>query len=65
MQGLLCEMNTAVQDAGGKLEADSSEVFKKRNRQLRLKADVVCPPPDESKTEVFPFFCVNAFNTLK
>jgi len=51
MQGLLCEMNTAVQDAGGRLEPHASEVFRKRYRQLLLDADVECPPPDESKRE--------------
>jgi len=51
MQGLLCKINTAVQDAGGKLEADTSEAFRKRYRQLLVEADVECPPPDESKRE--------------
>jgi transposase len=51
MQGLLCEINTAVQDAGGKLEPDTSKAFRKRYRQLLLNADVECPPPDESKRE--------------
>lgn len=51
MQGLLCEMNAAVQDAGGRLESIASEAFRKQYRQLLLKADVECPPPDESKRE--------------
>ena len=51
MQGLLCEMNTAVLATGGTLEADASNAFKKRYRQLLLEADVECPPPDESKRE--------------
>ena len=51
MQGLLCEINTAVLDAGGMLERDAREAFRKRYRQLLLEADVECPPPDESKRE--------------
>jgi len=51
MQGLLCKINTAVQDTGGKLEADAIETFRKRYRQLLLAADVECPPPDEGKRE--------------
>ena len=51
MQGLLCEMNTAMLDAGSMLEEDASEAFRKRYRQLLLEADIECPPPDESKRE--------------
>jgi len=51
MQKLLCEMNTAVLDAGGRLEPGDSAAFRKRYRQLLLDADVECPPPDESKRE--------------
>jgi len=51
MQKLLCEMNTAVLDAGGRLEPGDSTAFRKRYRQLLLDADVECPPPDESKRE--------------
>jgi len=48
MQALLCEINTAVHDAGGLLAAEASSSFKKRYRVL-LEADIECPPPDESK----------------
>ena len=49
MQKLLCEMNTAVHDAGGSLPAETGEAFRKRYRALLLQADAECPPPDESK----------------
>jgi len=49
MQDLLCEINTAVQDMGGRLAAETSEAFRKRYRALLLKADIECPPPDEGK----------------
>lgn len=49
MQKLLCEMNTAVHDAGGSLPAETGEAFRKRYRVLLLQADAECPPPDESK----------------
>lgn len=48
MQELLCEMNTAVHDVGGKLTADAGLIFRERYRLLLLEADVECPPPDES-----------------
>jgi len=51
MQKLLCEMNAAVLDAGGRLEQNAGEAFRKRYRQLLLDADVECPPPDEGKRE--------------
>jgi len=49
MQSLLCEINTAVHDAGGCLAAEASGAFKKRYRNLLLEADIECPPPDENK----------------
>jgi len=49
MQNLLCEINTAVQDMGGRLAAETSEAFRKKYRALLLKADIECPPPDEGK----------------
>jgi len=48
MQGLLCEINTSVHDAGGVLAVEASKAFRKRYRKLLLEADVECPPPDES-----------------
>jgi len=48
MQELLCEMNTAVLDAGGMLESAVSLAFRERYRRLLLEADDECPPPDES-----------------
>jgi len=49
MQKLLCEINTAVHDAGALLAAEASGTFRKRYRKLLLEADVECPPPDENK----------------
>jgi len=51
MQALLCEMNNAVLDAGGKLDTEAANAYRKRYRQLLLDADVECPPPDESKRD--------------
>jgi len=48
MQELLCEMNTAVHDAGGCLSAEVGGAFRQRYRSLLLEADTECPPPDES-----------------
>ena len=49
MQKLLCEMNSAVHDAGGSLSNEAGDAFRKRYRQMLLEADTECPPPDESK----------------
>lgn len=49
VQDLLCEINTVVQDMGGRLVAETNEAFRKKYRALLLKADVECPPPDEGK----------------
>ncbi len=49
MQGLLCEINTAVHDADGILMTEINDAFRKRYRNLLLEADVECPPPDEKK----------------
>jgi len=49
MQKLLCEMNSAVHDAGGSLPPESAHAFRKRYRAILLEADTECPPPDESR----------------
>jgi len=51
LKALLCEMNNAVLDAGGRLETEADHAFRKRYRKLLLDADVECPPPDESNRD--------------
>jgi transposase len=49
MQTLLIEMNKAVNDAGGKLDAKKTANYTKKYRAILDKAQIECPPPDESK----------------
>ena len=49
MRDLLKEINIAVDDAGGQLNQADSEEYRKKYRDLLEKAQVECPPPDESK----------------
>ena len=49
MRDLLKEINIAVDDAGGQLNQADSEEYRKKYRDLLEKAQIECPPPDESK----------------
>ena len=49
MQVLLTNMSKAVDDAGGKLPPDGAGQWRQRYRKLLEKADIECPPPDESQ----------------
>ena len=49
MQMLLIEMSKVIDDAGGSLPPDEAEQWRQRYRKLLEKADVECPPPDESQ----------------
>ncbi len=48
-KSLLEEMNRAVNDAGGLLEAGESEKCRQRYRSILKNAETECPPPDETK----------------
>ena len=49
MRDLLLQINQAVDDAGGQLETAESLKYRKKYRDLLEKAQIECPPPDESK----------------
>ena len=49
MQALLIDIAKAVEDAGGRLVPDESKRWRQRYRRLLKKANVECPPPDESQ----------------
>lgn len=49
MQDLLIDIRNAVDDAGGCLPAVASERWRKKYRRLLKKAEIECPPPDESQ----------------
>ena len=49
MQALLIDMKTAVEEAGGCLAPDGAQRWRRRYRRLLKKADIECPPPDESQ----------------
>jgi transposase len=49
MKTLLLDIAKAVADAGGRLAPDESRRWRRRYRRLLEKADVECPPPDESQ----------------
>jgi transposase len=49
MQGLLIDIAKAVEDAGGCLPADQAKQRRQRYRRLLEKAEIECPPPDESQ----------------
>ena len=51
MKALLNEINNAVDDAGGQLAPNESELWRKKYRQLLKQADMECPPPDESQRQ--------------
>ena len=47
-KSLLKEMNRAVNEAGGVLEAGESEKYRQRYRLILKNGDAECPPPDET-----------------
>jgi len=49
MQTLLINIRTAVENAGGCLTPDESKRWRRRYRALIKKAEIECPPPDESQ----------------
>ncbi len=49
MKTLLTDIAKAVEDAGGRLAPDEAKRWRRRYRRLLEKADVECPPPDESQ----------------
>ena len=49
MRDLLLQINQAVDDAGGLLETAESLKYRQKYRSLLEKAQIECPPPDESK----------------
>jgi len=49
MRDLLLQINQAVDDAGGLLETTESQKYRQKYRSLLEKAQIECPPPDESK----------------
>ena len=49
MQVLLTELSKAVEDAGGCLPPDEAKRWRLRYRRLLKKAEIECPPPDESQ----------------
>jgi transposase len=50
MASLLKEINTATNEAGGRVvEIRASELYRKRYRELLLEAESECPPPNEAE----------------
>lgn len=49
MKTLLIEINKAVDNAGGKLTANKSKIYRQKYRDLLYEAQKECPPPDESQ----------------
>ncbi len=49
MQELLLDLRKAVEEAGGWLPTDEAERWRRRYRKLLEKAEIECPPPDESQ----------------
>jgi len=49
MQTLLIDIAKAVENAGGWLPADEADRWRHRYRKLIEKAELECPPPDESQ----------------
>ncbi|MCB1870297.1 MAG: IS66 family transposase [Gammaproteobacteria bacterium] len=49
MQALLIDIAKAVEDAGGWLVPNEAERWRRRYRKLLVKAEIECPPPDESQ----------------
>jgi transposase len=51
MQTLLIDTAKATADAGGSLPPEEAERWRARYRKLIKKAEIECPPPDESQRE--------------
>ena len=51
MQDLLLAINQAVEDAGGCLPPDKEKQWRNKYRKLIEKAQIECPPPDESQRQ--------------
>lgn len=49
MKALLEEINKAVHDAGGQLSATIAKRYRKKYKALLRRAEIECPPPDETK----------------
>lgn len=49
MQGLLIDIAKAVEDAGGWLAPAEAKRWRRRYRKHLAKAEIECPPPDESQ----------------
>ena len=49
MKALLEDMNQAVDDAGGQLGNVESNKYRYKYRAILKKAEVECPPPDETQ----------------
>jgi transposase len=49
MQDLLIQMNKAVNDAGGQLNAETTADYTKKYRAILEKAQTECPPPSEDE----------------
>jgi transposase len=49
MKALLIDSAKAVEDAGGRLAPDEAKRWRQRYRNLLSKAEIECPPPDESQ----------------
>lgn len=49
MQSLLIDIRAAVENAGGRLLPDEAKRWQRRYRYRLKKAEIECPPPDESQ----------------
>ena len=49
MKALLEEINNSVHDAGGQLSAADAKRYRNKYKALLCKAEIECPPPDETK----------------
>ncbi len=49
MKTLLIDIAKAVEDAGGRLAPDEAKRWRRRYQKLLVKAEIECPPPDESQ----------------
>lgn len=51
MKNLLCDIRTAVEEAGDRLPPEPARQWRQRYRTLLEKAEIECPPPDESQRQ--------------
>jgi transposase len=49
IRDLLIAVNTQVKEEGGKLKEEPQKVYLEKYREILSKAEIECPPPDESK----------------